>query len=84
MERLRRLALATTPRRGTRQRPTEALDAAALVRDYGVMLRVAAAALGRRPAAMLARWLPRLAALAALLALLHLVGGYRLAFATDG
>ena len=58
-----------------------ARDASALVADYAVMLGVAAALLWRRPLPWLVRWLPRLAAA---LAVLHLIGGFRLALATDG
>lgn len=53
----------------------------ALWLDYAVMLGIAAVVVWRRPSASLAAWLPRLCGL---LAAAHLVGGYRLAFATDG
>lgn len=53
----------------------------ALWLDYAVMLGIAAVVAWRRPSASLAAWLPRLCGL---LAAAHLVGGYRLAFATDG
>jgi hypothetical protein len=56
-------------------------DAYALAADYAVMLGAAAVVLWRRPQRWLVLWTPRFAAG---LALLHLVGGYRLAFATDG
>jgi hypothetical protein len=56
-------------------------DPSALAANYALMLGVAAVVLWRRPQAWLVRWAPRLAAA---LALLYLVGGYRLALATDG
>jgi hypothetical protein len=49
--------------------------------DYAVMLGFATILLWRRSTVWLVRWLPRLCAL---LAIAHVVGGFRLALATDG
>ena len=61
--------------------PTVTTEPAALWLDYAAMLGIAAILLWRRSTAWLVRWLPRLCAV---MAIAHVVGGFRLAFATDG